>query len=57
MSWVLWLAIPAGVVVLAALLTWVRARPRRPPSVQEAMRAHEAYLDALAKPPLGRDRL
>ena len=33
--------------MLAALVTWLRARPARAPNTDEAMRAHGDYLDAL----------
>jgi hypothetical protein len=45
--WVLWLAVPVGVTLLAALWSWVRSRPRRAPDTAESMRSHTAYLDAL----------
>jgi hypothetical protein len=47
MTWAWWLAVPVVVTLLAALWSWVRARPRRLPDTAESMRAHTAYLDAL----------
>jgi hypothetical protein len=47
MEWALWLLIPVAVTVLAALGSWLRARPRRRPTTDEAMRAHGDFLDAL----------
>ncbi len=48
MAWAVWLAVPIVVTALAALWAWWRGRPRRAPTVREAMQAHRAYLDALA---------
>lgn len=56
MTWALWLSIPVAVTVLAALVTWVRARPARVPNTDEAMRAHSDYLDALAQTARSKDR-
>ena len=52
----MWLLIPVALTVLAALVTWVRARPRRLPGTGESMRAHGDYLDALAETARSRDR-
>ena len=49
MGWAVWLGIPAAATVLAALWTWLRARPPRQPSTAQAMREHNRYLDALAE--------
>ena len=57
MAWAFWLAVPVVVTLLAALWSWVRARPRRLPDTAESMRAHSAYLDALGastRPPATR---
>jgi hypothetical protein len=48
MAWAVWLAVPVAATVLAALWVWWRGRPQPAPSVQQAMRAHRDYLDALA---------
>jgi len=55
-SWLLWLLAPAGAVALAAVVSWLRARPAKPLSTDDAMRAHAAYLDALGSPARSRDR-
>ena len=57
MAWAVWLAVPILVTTLAALWTWWRGRPRRAPTVREAMQAHREYLDALAVPARGRQHL
>jgi hypothetical protein len=44
------------VTLLAALLTWVRSRPRRVPTTQRAMQAHSEYLDALIQTARSKDR-
>jgi hypothetical protein len=49
MAWALWLLAPVGATVLAAIASWLRSRPRRPPTTDEAVRAHSEFLDALAK--------
>jgi hypothetical protein len=51
-----WLLIPVVLTLLAALVSWLRARPRRVPTTGEAMRAHGDYLDALAQTARERDR-
>ena len=56
MAWALWLAIPVVVTLLAAILSWLRARPARTPDTDEAMRAHGEYLDALAQTARAKDR-
>jgi hypothetical protein len=53
MAWAVWLAVPIAVTILAALWVWWRGRPRRAPTVAEAMQAHRDYLDALAVPARG----
>lgn len=56
MTWAVWLAVPVVVTLLAALVTWLRARPRRRPGTRDTMRAHSDYLDALAQTARSRDR-
>jgi cytochrome c-type biogenesis protein CcmH/NrfF len=48
-NWALWLAIPVVVTVLAAIASWLRARPKRVPGTRAAMREHEEFLDALER--------
>jgi hypothetical protein len=55
-AWMLWLAVPVALTLLAALGSWLRARPRRLPDTAEAMRRHADYLDALAQTARSRDR-
>jgi cytochrome c-type biogenesis protein CcmH/NrfF len=55
-SWAVWLSIPVVVTLLAALLTWLRSRPRRVPTTQRAMQAHSEYLDALIQTARSKDR-
>jgi hypothetical protein len=57
MSWALWLLPTLAVPALAALWTWLRARPVRMPSSDEAMRAHHDYLEALVVPARGTHRV
>lgn len=56
MSWAYWLGLPVVGTVLAALLSWLRARPRKEPTGQRAMRAHDDFLAALEQPPRSADR-
>lgn len=56
MTWALWLAVPVLITLLAALVTWVRSRPRRRPGTRDAMRAHSDYLDALVQTARSKDR-
>lgn len=51
MSWALWLLLPVAGTVLAALVSWLRGRPRRTPTGRRAMRAHDDFLAALREPP------
>jgi hypothetical protein len=55
-AWVIWLLVPVIAPVLVALVIWVRGRPRRLPTTDEAMREHAAYLDALGQTARSRDR-
>ncbi|HEV7204109.1 MAG TPA: hypothetical protein VGN18_05825 [Jatrophihabitans sp.] len=56
MSWVLWLSVPVGATVLAALWSWVRSRPAPTPNTAESMQAHSEYLDALVQTARSKDR-
>jgi hypothetical protein len=56
MGWVVWLSIPVAATALAAVGSWVRARPKRAPSTDEAMRAHDEFLDALVQTARSKDR-
>lgn len=47
----MWLLVPVAATVLAALGTWWRARPKRPPRTHEAMQEHDEFLAALARAP------
>jgi hypothetical protein len=55
MAWAMWLAVPVAITVLAALCVWWRGRPRPAPTVQQTVRAHHEYLDALAAAARGLD--
>jgi hypothetical protein len=55
-AWVLWLSIPIVVTVLAALGSWLRSRPPRPPDTRRAMREHDEFLDALVQGARSKDR-
>jgi hypothetical protein len=55
-GWALWLLVPVGVTVCAAVGSWLRSRPARPLSAREAMRAHDQFLDALVQPARARDK-
>ena len=55
-TWALWLAIPVAVTVLAAIASWLRARPARALKTDEAMRAHGDFLDALVQTARSKDR-
>ena len=54
MGWALWLAAPIGATTLAALWAWFRGwrarRAARPPSTEQSVLDHGAYLDALVIP-------
>ncbi len=52
MAWALWLAVPVVLTLLAALVTWLRARPpREPKGISETVRAHQEFLEALGQAP------
>jgi hypothetical protein len=55
-GWAIWLLIPVAATMVAALASWLRARPRRAPSTDEAMRAHGEFLDALVQTARSKDR-
>jgi hypothetical protein len=48
-SWALWLAAPACLTVASALAAWWRERASKALSPGRAIKAHQAYLDALAR--------
>jgi hypothetical protein len=50
-GWAFWLAVPVIATVLAAVWTWWRARAPKLASTRVGMAEHQAYLDALARPP------
>ena len=56
MGWVVWLLIPVAATVLAAIGSWLRARPKKAPTTDEAMRAHGDFLDALVQTARAKDR-
>ena len=49
MDWLWWLLAPMVVTITAAVLTWWANRPRRAPSVEEAIVAHRQFLTDLAR--------
>jgi hypothetical protein len=55
-GWAVWLSIPVAATLLAATGSWLRARPKRAPSTDEAVRAHDEYLDALVQTARSKDR-
>ncbi|MDT4892937.1 MAG: hypothetical protein QOE97_1972 [Pseudonocardiales bacterium] len=57
MSWALWLAAPLVATALAAIALWLRGRPARVAPTDDAINAHQAYLDALTVPARGRIRV
>jgi hypothetical protein len=50
------LSIPVAATLLAATGSWLRARPKRAPSTDEAVRAHDEYLHALVQTARSKDR-
>ena len=48
MGWVWWLLAPLAVTSVAAVLTWIAGRPRRPPTSEEAVSSHRQFLADLA---------
>lgn len=53
MAWAVWLAVPVVATLLIAGWVWLRGRPPRLPTTDEAMRAHQRYLEALIVPARG----
>ena len=47
MSWAVWLSFPVVLTVLAAVVSWLRHRPARPPDTARAMQEHVRFLNAL----------
>jgi hypothetical protein len=47
-AWLWWLAAPAAVALLAALIIWYAGRPRRPPTVARSIRDHNRFLATLS---------
>jgi hypothetical protein len=56
MTWAVWLLIPVAVTLLAAVGSWLRHRPPRPPDTARAMREHGEFLDALVQGARAKDR-
>lgn len=56
MTWAVWLLIPIAVTAVAAVGSWLRHRPARPPDTARAMREHGEFLDALVRSARARDR-
>jgi hypothetical protein len=56
MGWAVWLLIPVVLTVLAAVGSWLRSRPARTPNTQQAMQAHDEFLDALTRTARSKDR-
>jgi len=57
MSWAMWLLVPVGAPVLAAVWTWWWSRPAHVPEGDDAMQAHREYLDTLVVPARGLHRV
>jgi hypothetical protein len=55
-GWAVWLLTPVAATVLAALGSWLRARPKKAPTTDETMRAHGDFLDALVQTARAKDR-
>jgi hypothetical protein len=55
-GWAVWLSIPVAATLLAAMGSWLRGRPKKTPTTDEAMRAHEEFLDALVQTARAKDR-
>jgi hypothetical protein len=56
MSWAVWLLIPVALTTIAAIASWLRHRPPRPPDTARAMREHSDFLDALVQTARSKDR-
>lgn len=52
----MWLLVPVAVTLLAALGSWLRHRPARPPDTKRAMREHGEFLDALVQTARAKDK-
>lgn len=52
----MWLLIPVGLTAVAAIVSWLRARPRRLPDAADSVRGHGDYLDALVQTARSKDR-
>jgi len=46
-TWAVWLLCPVVLTALAAVVSWLRHRPQRPPDTARAMREHTRFLNAL----------
>jgi uncharacterized iron-regulated membrane protein len=46
-SWAVWLLCPVAFTALAAVVSWWRHRPARPPDMARAMSDHARFLEAL----------
>jgi hypothetical protein len=57
MSWAMWLLAPLVPTALAAIALWLRGRPARTAPTDDAIKAHQAYLDALVVPARGQARV
>jgi hypothetical protein len=56
MGWAVWLLVPVAATVLAAIGSWLLARPKKALTTDEAMRAHGEFLDALVQTARSKDR-
>jgi len=55
-GWAVWLLVPVAATMLAAIGSWLRARPKKAPTTDEAMHAHSEFLDALVQTARSKDR-
>lgn len=55
MAWAVWLLIPVAATVSAAIASWLRGRPSRALSTEQAMQAHGDFLDALVQTARAKD--
>ena len=55
-GWAVWLSIPVAATLLAAVGSWLRARPKKTLTTDEAVRAHGEFLDALVQTARSKDR-
>ncbi len=56
MAWLWWLSGPVVATVVAAIWSWLRARPGKQPTTAQAMQAHGEFLDALVETARSRER-